>query len=260
MMRVLKRIVFARLEVWELLLVAVLGATAYYSLREPPDPPQSAKERAFFESTYGPGHNTEREEEWLIRDFFKDRRGGFFLDVGANHYQRYNKTYYLETKQGWSGIAIEPQREFAEGYRAFRPRTKFFPLFVSDTSNETARLYVLKNGPLVASSDKNFVSQFGVPDEVREVPTIALNDLLDKEGVRHVDFVSMDIELHEPYALKGFDIERFSPQLVCVEALAPVRQQILDYFAAHHYVIVGRYVWVDLENLYFQPLDASVKR
>ena len=251
----LRRVFNARVEVWELLLVGLLGAAAYFGLREPPDPPQSAKEIEYFRSTYGPAHGTEREEEWLIRDFFKGRHGGFFLDVGANHYQRYNKTYYLETQQGWSGIAIEPQREFAAGFRINRPRTKFFPLFVSDRSNETARLYVLKNGPLVASADRDFVSQFGTPDEVREVPTVSLNDLLDKEGVRHVDFVSMDIELHEPYALRGFDIERFKPDMVCVEALLPVRQQILDYFAEHHYVIEGRYLWVDLENLYFRPLQ-----
>jgi FkbM family methyltransferase len=257
MIKGLRRILFFRLEVWELLLVTILGVAIFLGLRERPDPPQSASEMEYFRSSYGPAHNTEREEEWFIRDFFKGRRDGVFLDVGANHYKLYNKTYYLETQQGWSGIAIEPQKEFAAGYSAFRPRTKFFQLFVSDRSNETARLYVLKNGPMVASADKDFVSKFGTPDEVREVPTVSLNDLLDKEGIRHVDFVSMDIELHEPYALKGFDIERFKPGMVCVEALLPVRQQILDYFASHRYVIVGRYMWVDLENLYFKPLDAE---
>jgi FkbM family methyltransferase len=255
MKKALSRILFARFDMWEILLVGLLGGAAFFGLRERPDPPQSASELEYFRSNYGPAHGTEREEEWFIRDFFKGRRDGFFLDVGANHYKLYNKTYYLETQQGWSGIAIEPQKEYADGYRVFRPHTKFFQLFVSDRSNETARLYVLKNGPMVASADKDFVSKFGTPDEVREVPTVSLNDLLDKEGIRHVDFVSMDIELHEPHALKGFDIERFKPDMVCVEALLPVRQQILDYFARHHYVIVGRYMWVDLENLYFKPLD-----
>jgi hypothetical protein len=96
---------------------------------------------------------------------------------------------------------------------------------------------------------------FGTIDEVREVPTIALTDLLDREGIRGFDFLSMDIELHEPQALKGFDIDRFKPRLVCIEALLPVRQQIIDYFTRHQYAIVGRYVWVDRENLYFTPLD-----
>ena len=39
------------------------------------------------------------------------------------------------------------------------------------------------------------------PDDVRTVPTITLNDLLDREGVKVIDLLSMDIEQHEPQAL-----------------------------------------------------------
>jgi FkbM family methyltransferase len=216
----------------------------------------SRTELAWFRQKYGPEHYSEREEEWLIRDYFQDRKGGTFVDVGANHYKAASKTYYLESKLGWSGIAVEPQREFAEEYRKHRPRTRFLPFFVSDRSNQTARLYLRGRKDQVASSDEAFVRSFGAPEEVREVPTMTLNDLLQAEGIRQIDFLSMDIELHEPKALQGFDIDRFKPALVCVEGLLPVRQQILDYFAAHEYVLVGKYMWVDLENLYFEPLAA----
>ena len=251
-MKILRRVFTAKIQVWELLLVGLLLLAVLY--RPPEAEPQSAQEMEFFRATYGPDHGTEREEEWLIRDFFKGKRGGYFVDVGANHYELGNKTYYLERHQGWSGIAIEPQFEYAADYTVHRPRTKFFQLFVSDVSDKTADLYVVKDSPFVASSDKEFVSQFGKPDEVRKVATVALNDLLDREGRQTVDFVSMDIELHEPQALKGFDIQRFRPSLVCIEALLPVRQQILDYFARNGYVAVGRFLWVDRENLYFTPL------
>jgi len=253
--KILRKIFTARFQIWELLLVALLVVVVLH--RPPEAEPQSAQEIKYFRKTYGPDHGTEREEEWLIRDFFKDKRGGYFVDVGANHYQFGNKTYYLERHQGWSGIAIEPQFEYAADYPVHRPRTKFFQLFVSDVSDKMADLYVVKDSPFVASSDKAFVSQFGKPDEVRKVVTVSLNDLLDREGRRTVDFVSMDIELHEPQALQGFDIQRFKPSLVCIEALQPVRQQILDYFAKNGYVAVGRYLWVDRENLYFTPLGGA---
>ncbi len=221
------------------------------------NPVQSEVEIDAFRQRYGPHHWTEREEEWLIRDFFGDRRGGLFVDVGANHFRAASKTYYLETELGWSGLAIEPQREFAADYRTYRPRTKFVPLFVSEASNQTAKLYVLKKSTMVASSDQAFVRQFGVPDEVRDVATVSLTDLLDSEGIKAIDFLSMDIELHEPRALQGFDIGRFKPALVCIEALLPARQPILDYFARHGYVVIGKYVWVDRENLYFMPLGSQ---
>jgi FkbM family methyltransferase len=252
-----------RFDVWEVVLVLVLlsaGAWTLYRMIVPAHPVQSAREINFFRDTYGPDHYTEREEEWIIRDFFRDRRDGFFLDVGANHYRNASKTYYLESRLGWSGMAVEPQREFAAGYAEHRPRTKFFPFFVSNVSNQTARLYMVNRSTLVASSNPEFVSQFtptGKPDAVRDVPTITLTDLLDAEGVRQIDFLSMDIELHEPQALAGFDIDRFKPSLVCIEGLLPVRQHILDYFTRHGYVLVGKYMWVDLENLYFTPLPGG---
>ena len=34
-----------------------------------------------------------------------------------------------------------------------------------------------------------------------------------------------------------------------------MRQQILDYFARHRYVVVGQYLRVDTQNLYFEPLS-----
>jgi FkbM family methyltransferase len=243
-----------------LLDVALFGVClVLISLRHQPSdvPVQSEAEMAIFRERYGPDHNTEREEEWFIRDFFGDRRGGVFVDVGANHYREANKTYYLDTVLGWTGLAIEPQTEFAADYARRRPRTRFLPFFVSSRSNETAQLYLIRDASFVASANQDFVRQFGEPDEVRNVPAVSLNDVFAREGISTIDFLAMDIELHEPEALRGLDLTRYRPRLVCIEALLPVRQQILDHFTTHGYVVVGKYLWVDRENLYFTPLAAA---
>src|SRR5262245_51530433 len=49
------------------------------------------------EHKYGPSRFSQGVEEWILRDFFQDRRDGVFVDVGANHYQTGSNTYYLET-------------------------------------------------------------------------------------------------------------------------------------------------------------------
>jgi FkbM family methyltransferase len=213
-----------------------------------------------FREAYGPDRNSQHGEEWIIRDFFQDRRGGFFVDVGANHYMDYSNTYFLEVQLGWEGIAIEPMVEFQADYASFRPRTRFRPFFVSDVSDQQARLYTLKSAPLVSSGVEQFTTKANedlhVGEEVdsREVPTITLDDLLAAEGVERIDFLSMDIELWEPKALAGFDVERFRPALVCIEANAEVRQQIIDYFTRHDYAVLGRYLRADIWNLYFAPM------
>jgi hypothetical protein len=73
--------------------------------------------------------------------------------------------------------------------------------------------------------------------------------------VQRIDFMSMDIETWEPKALAGFDIDRFKPQLVCIEVHEEVRQQIIDYFARHRYVVVGKYLRADPVNLYYTPMS-----
>ncbi len=242
-----------RFDLLEVSLIALAICALTWQIRPKPNAPVYTPEALQLYALYGPDRNSQFEEEWIIRDFFKDKRNGFFVDVGANDYKRYSNTYYLEVNLGWSGIAIEPQREFEQGYTAHRPRTRFRPFFVSDTSNEAAKLYVGSN-PLVTSSVKDFTERYGTTTSELMATTITLNDLLDHERVHSVDFVSMDIELAEPKALAGFDVERFRPALVCVEAHLEVRQQILDYFARHHYVIVGKYLHIDTENLYFTSL------
>jgi FkbM family methyltransferase len=198
--------------------------------------------------------NSRFAEEWIIRDFFQDRRDGVFLDVGANEYRSESNTYFLETALGWSGIAIDAQEEFAAGFKANRPRTRFFALFVSDASDTTIDFFIPDDRPGVASFTRSIAAG---PAAVRKVPTITLNDLLARERITRLDFMSMDIELAEPRALAGFDIERYMPALVCIESHSEVRQPILDYFARHHYVVAGKYLRMDTQNLYFVPIPPT---
>lgn len=243
------------------LVVAAAAAAGYFAAfsqmqriaaRVAPVNPDDAIELAALRSAYGPNRNSEHWEEWIVRDFFKDARGGVFVDVGANHYQRFSNTYYLETALGWSGVALEPQKKFADDWARHRPKTTFVPLFVSDVSNREATLYVTGND-LVASSSKEFTEAFGSVTPTTATTT-TLDDVLERLGVMRIDFLSMDIEMAEPQALAGFSIERFRPRLVAVEAHPPIRQQLLDYFARHGYTPVGKYWRIDSENFWFTPL------
>jgi FkbM family methyltransferase len=246
-----------RLDLVEIGLICMLAAGAAFAIGRSRAPQsgetESAEELAPLARKYGPHRNSEHAEEWILRDFFQDRRNGFFVDVGANHYKTFSNSYYLETALGWSGLAIEPQSQFEPDYQRYRPRTRFRPFFVSDVSNQQATLYYLRNNPLVTSSDKSFTEQYGRNAVELKSPTITLDDLLAREQVTSVDLLSMDIELAEPAALKGFDIDRVRPELVCIEAHPVVRQQILNYFAAHRYLLIGKYLRVDVANLYFAP-------
>jgi hypothetical protein len=86
-----------------------------------------------------------------------------------------------------------------------------------------------------------------------DVPTITLDDLLGQQGVDRIDFLSMDIEGHEPEALAGFDIQRWRPRLVCIETQEALADRIYSYFRRHGYTRVDRYLPFDPRNWYFAP-------
>lgn len=205
------------------------------------------------EQRYGTHRFSMGVEEWFIRDFFGDTRGGVFVDVGAWDPTKGSNTYRLEHDFGWSGLAVDAIQEFGPRYKALRPKSQFLAAFVDDQNAGTATLYVPDRLTDVASGTESFVHIFTSTTISRQVPRRTLDSLLDESCIGRIDFLSMDIELGEPAALRGFDIERFRPRLVCVEAHGATRQAILDYFAAHGYVLVGKYLPHDRVNLYFKP-------
>ena len=204
---------------------------------------------ATLHAVYGEALYSQDDEETLIRTFFQDRRGGFFLDVGSGDPIRHSTTYYLEKHLGWTGIAVDAIAEYAEAYASERPATRFFTYFVGDKSDAAHDFFV--------SEDRNFSSATGADPRggtyhKRKVTTIALDDLLRHEKVNHLDFVSMDIEGFEPIALAGLDVARLRPELVCIEISSPESGRfIAEYFTLRGCREVSAYRTIDGINRYY---------
>ena len=246
-----------RFSLFETSLIAIMVALATWSTVGVRDPLAEHRdiETGPLAARYGPTRFSAGPEEWIIRDYFGDRRGGVFLDVGAGHYRDDSNTYYLESVLGWSGLAVDAVESWAGGYREHRPRTRFRVAFVSDRSDAEASIFVNPLDRRLSSSTRELPASRGLALE-RRVKTITLDDLLAAEGLTTVDFMSMDIELSEPAALAGLDLARARPSLICIEAHYEVRQAILDYFASRGYRLLARYLRADRANLYFAPIDA----
>ncbi len=197
------------------------------------------------------------DEELVIRDFFRDRRNGFFVDVGAGHYQRFSTTFYLEERLGWSGVAIDALSEWADDYRKHRKRTTFVNALITDKARGPQTFYRADDFPEASAVSKQLAeeqakefSDSGTVSE-RAVPSSTLDAVLERQGVQAIDFLSMDIEEHEPAALAGFDIDRYHPELVCIEAHPAVRDALWQYFRRHGYVRQDQYLAWDSSNWYF---------
>jgi hypothetical protein len=102
-------------------LVVVIGAGVLLTTRK--EPHVGAPADILTNGTKLYSHFT---EELIIRHALDDMRNGFYLDVGCFDWKIDSNTLYLEEHLGWSGIAIDAQAYFAEGWKANRPRARFF--------------------------------------------------------------------------------------------------------------------------------------
>jgi FkbM family methyltransferase len=194
-------------------------------------------------------------EEIVVRDFFQDLENGFYLDIGCAWPEKSSTTYYLEKHLGWTGIGVDANAKYGADWAKFRPASKFRTYLVSDHSGSLDKFYLLE---ALGSTQKNRVFNDRIlhGKEV-EVPSITIDDLLERNGIEKIDFLSMDIEESEPAALAGFDIKRFSPKLVCIEASPSIRESILEYFADNDYERIEKYLEYDTVNWYFKPIGSE---
>jgi len=204
---------------------------------------------------------SQSDEELIIRDFFGDQRDGVFLDVGASHHERDSTTYYLDRHLNWSGYAVDALGEYEAGYRKHRPRTRFFTYLITEKSSGRKKFFRSEKYPEVSSVSEEVARRQGAhfkgDDTVKEleVDSISLDDLLSGAKAKRLDFLSMDIEEHEPAALAGFDIKRHRPRLVCVEAHLTVQDVLYRYFLEAGYRRLDRYLARDPYNWYFTPVE-----
>jgi FkbM family methyltransferase len=194
-------------------------------------------------------------EELIIRDFFGDKKGGVFVDVGCYLPRELSTTYYLEDQQQWTGIGIDAQRQFAAAWKKERPRSTFVATAISDKDGETLTLFIAGT---TASLEKWAMEIFTKDLQEVQVKTITLDTLLDMHVIDKVDFLSIDIDGAEMSALNGFDIQRYKPDLCGIEAVRP--EPVKAYFEANGYELIEKYLKVDKVNLYFRPKPVEATR
>ncbi len=192
------------------------------------------------------------DEEVIIRDFFQNRRGGVFVDVGCAWPIQANNTYYLEHHLGWTGVGIDALDDYAAQWREKRPGAQFLNYLVTEQSSDAAEFYRSQNLGLSSASKKRADGRhFGGSLEVEkiEVPAATLDEILEAAGITRVDLLSLDIEGHEIAALRGLDLNRYQPELIVSEGIRPEVEALLS---SNGYERIERYVPFDRTNRYYR--------
>jgi FkbM family methyltransferase len=151
-------------------------------------------------------------------------RHGRYVDVGANHPTNDSVTRAFYNR-GWRGIAIEPVPSYAELFRQERPGDIVIEAAITAKAGDTAILHEVPGTGLSTLVDefRDHHEQAGRQTHDREVATRTLDEVLDEAGWGGADihFVTVDTEGGEQGVLAGFDLERWQPWVLVIEATAP---------------------------------------
>jgi FkbM family methyltransferase len=174
-----------------------------------------------FKSQYG-------QDEFIYNTWFKDKKDGFFLEIGADDGIRFSNCYFFEKQLGWKGIAIEPRKNAFDKLIINR-NCKCHNAALSD-KKEKAKFMDIKGWGLGLSGlvnkydpqhKKRIEWELKNPQncghDIIEVDTIKLSDLLDEEGVTHIDFLSIDTEGSELDILTTLDFNKVQINIITVE-------------------------------------------
>ena len=181
-------------------------------------------------------------EDILIRDFFRKKPVGVYVDVGAFHPIYYSNTYALY-KLGWSGLAIDANGELEKLYRRFRPRDRFIHAAVGQSEGK-AQFVHFAHGQFDRLQE--FVNevprQFRTGERTTEVNIRRLDRILDSSEVTNIDFLNIDCEGSDLKILLSVDLTIVRPSLICLEDLSAdwIVSPLVRALADNDYAVCGR--------------------
>lgn len=190
-------------------------------------------------------YDAEIQEKQLVRDFFENRKGGIFVEVGANEPDPVlSQTYHLEKELNWSGLLVEPIEYLYE--RNCRERQRATSYNVACTSPDKTGVLTLY---IPTENRKDIHGHAGLELGIdhaekrnirtHQVDAVTLDELLRNENIKRIDLLSIDVEGTELDVLKGLDIDTFKPKLILLEDKM-VYLNKHRYLKRHGYFLVRR--------------------
>ena len=157
-------------------------------------------------------------EDSVVLEYFKDKRNGFYVDVGCYHPLDGNNTYLLH-KKGWKGINLDINKLSIELFNVARKKDFNVNVAVSNKSKRV-KVYYRKKINMLNTIDKKFAKvNFKKGFNTKTIYSNSLDSILEKSKYRNkkIDFLNIDIEGNEINALKSFNFTKYKPKLVCIE-------------------------------------------
>lgn len=160
-------------------------------------------------------------EDVILQRIFKSKDKGTYVDVGAFDPYLKSVTNFFYRK-GWTGINVDLCEENIGKFKKYRP--KDVNICVAIGSESAEEVFYIQPGTTRSTKLKELGEDYknrGRDVQVETLQTSSLTDLLLKNKIREIDFLSVDVEGSELDVFKGLDFNKFKPTVILAEATYP---------------------------------------
>lgn len=162
-------------------------------------------------------------EDVLLNRVFKHKEQGFYIDVGALHptVDSVTKAFY---DRGWSGINIEPIKEYYNLFAKERPRDINLNIALSNLEGNLEFFQVVGQ-PGNSTLNKEIANQIAQERSLNvsqyTVLVTTLTEVCTKYVNQKIDFLKIDVEGLEEQVILGSNWEVFRPTVLVIETTLP---------------------------------------
>ena len=156
----------------------------------------------------------------ILEKIFMHQPKGIYIDVGCQHPIKNNNTYLLY-KKGWEGINVDLDKDNIDLFNASRSKDNNFNKALSSDVNDVDLYFYHKKSPINTINKRTSEFQKAKVSSIKKIKTDTLDNIIlnTKYKDSSFDLLSIDVEGHELEVLKGFNLVKFSPNVIVVEYL-----------------------------------------
>lgn len=176
-------------------------------------------------------HAQFEQDRFVNENFFKNKRKGVFIDIGAADGISFSNSYFFEKYLNWTGICVEPVGHVFNSLKKVRKcvciegciwnktgDAEFLKITFPDGSqNGYSGLIDTYDPRQMAYVEKTFLQDAHCKFERIKVKCYKFNDICKNNKIKHVDYLSIDTEGSELDILKSIDFDNIDIDVIDVE-------------------------------------------
>jgi FkbM family methyltransferase len=195
-----------------------------------------------FYSQYG-------QDRFIAEQVFKQKRNGFFLDIGAYDGITMSNTFVFEKEFGWKGVCIEPNPIVFDQLKINRSCTTV-NCCISDRECQVKFMAVSGWGVMLSGIldffDKRHIERIdkaieehGGRKELIDIPSLPLHKILDKHNINKIDYCSIDVEGGELKVLDSLDFSKVDVRVLTIENNYGTNE-VRNYLKPYGYSLIAK--------------------